>query len=76
MGVDTLELDMGVTNDGVIVVSHERGLNPDLARDAKGVYVPAPGIPYVTLTLAQVNAMTWVSSARAAPMPPISPISF
>jgi glycerophosphoryl diester phosphodiesterase len=55
MGVDTLELDMGVTKDGVIVVSHERGLNPDLARDPKGVYVPPPGIPYVTLTLAQVK---------------------
>src|SRR5262249_36377093 len=32
MGVNTLELDMGVTKDHVIVVSHERGLNPDLAR--------------------------------------------
>src|SRR5450756_745164 len=28
MGVDTLELDMGVTRDEAIVVSHERGLNP------------------------------------------------
>ena len=32
MGVDTLELDMGVTRDGIVIVSHERGLNPDLAR--------------------------------------------
>ena len=32
MGVDTLELDMGVTKDDVIVVSHERWLSPDLAR--------------------------------------------
>jgi glycerophosphoryl diester phosphodiesterase len=55
MGVDTLELDMGVTKDGVIVVSHERGLNPDLARDASGVYVPPPGIPFVRLTLAEVK---------------------
>jgi glycerophosphoryl diester phosphodiesterase len=55
MGVDTLELDMGVTRDGVIVVSHERGLNPDLARDAAGNYVPPPGIPYVKLTLAEVK---------------------
>jgi len=36
MGVDTLELDMAVTKDGVIVVSHERGLNPDLARAPDG----------------------------------------
>src|ERR1700739_3187806 len=32
MGVDTLELDIGVTSDEAIVVSHERRLNPDLAR--------------------------------------------
>jgi len=55
MGVDTLELDMGVTKDGVVVVSHERGLNPDLARAPDGRYVPAPGIPYVKLTLAEVK---------------------
>ena len=55
MGVDTLELDMGVTKDGVIVVSHERALNPDLARAPDGLYVPPPGIPYVKLTLAEVK---------------------
>ncbi len=55
LGVDTLELDMGVTKDGVIVVSHERGLNPDLARGPDGRYVPPPGIPFVTLTFAEVR---------------------
>jgi len=55
MGVDTLELDIGVTSDGAIVVSHERGLNPDLARDAKGVYVAPPGIPFVRLRLEEVR---------------------
>jgi glycerophosphoryl diester phosphodiesterase len=54
MGVDTLELDMGVTKDGVIVVSHERGLNPELARGPDGKYISA-GIPYVKLTLAEVK---------------------
>jgi glycerophosphoryl diester phosphodiesterase len=54
MGVDTLELDMGVTKDGVVVVSHERGLNPDLARAPDGKYISA-GIPYVKLTLAEVK---------------------
>jgi glycerophosphoryl diester phosphodiesterase len=54
MGVDTLELDMGVTKDGVIVVSHERGLNPDLARGPNGLYVPK-GIPYVKLSLSEVK---------------------
>ena len=55
MGVDTLELDIGVTADGALVVSHERGLNPDLARDATGAYVAAPGIPFVRLRLAEVR---------------------
>jgi glycerophosphoryl diester phosphodiesterase len=55
MGVDTLELDIGVTEDGAIVVSHERGLNPDLARNADGVYVAPPGIPFVRLRLADVK---------------------
>jgi glycerophosphoryl diester phosphodiesterase len=55
MGVDTLELDIGVTKDGAIVVSHERGLNPDLARNADGVYVAPPGIPFVQLQLEDVK---------------------
>jgi glycerophosphoryl diester phosphodiesterase len=55
MGVDTLELDIGVTQDGAIVVSHERGLNPDLARDAAGVYVPPPIVPFVRLKLEDVK---------------------
>lgn len=55
MGVNTLELDLGVTRDGVIVISHERGLNPDLARGADGNYVAAPGIPFVKLRLDEVK---------------------
>ena len=55
MGVDTLELDMGVTKDGIVVVSHERGLNPDLARAEHGRYVAAPGTPFVKLTLRRVK---------------------
>ncbi|WP_246773972.1 glycerophosphodiester phosphodiesterase [Bradyrhizobium diazoefficiens] len=55
MGVETLELDVGVTADGEVVVSHERGLNPDLARDATGAYVAAPGTPFVKLRFADVR---------------------
>jgi glycerophosphoryl diester phosphodiesterase len=55
MGVDTLELDIGVTSDQAIVVSHERGLNPDLARGADGAYVAPPGIPFVQLRLEDVK---------------------
>ena len=55
MGVDTLELDIGITSDEAIVVSHERGLNPDLARAADGLYVAPPGIPFVQLRLQDVR---------------------
>jgi glycerophosphoryl diester phosphodiesterase len=55
MGVDTLELDIGVTKDGALVVSHERGLNPDLARTPDGVYVAPPGIPFVQMRLEEVR---------------------
>lgn len=56
MGVDTLELDAGVTADGEVIISHERGLNPDLARDAGGAYVAPPGTPFVKLRLEDVRA--------------------
>jgi glycerophosphoryl diester phosphodiesterase len=41
--VDTLELDVGVTRDGVVVVYHDRTLNPDITRDQSGAFLPARG---------------------------------
>jgi glycerophosphoryl diester phosphodiesterase len=44
-GVTTLELDTGITRDGVVVVHHDLRLNPDVARlDGKWVSAPAPTI--------------------------------
>lgn len=43
IGVTTLELDCGVTKDGVVVVSHDRALNPDHTRDDKGRFLTEPG---------------------------------
>jgi glycerophosphoryl diester phosphodiesterase len=36
IGVTTLELDCAITRDGVVVVSHDSTLNPDITRDADG----------------------------------------
>jgi len=43
LGATTLELDVGVTRDGVVVVHHDRSLNPDVARGADGAWIAAPG---------------------------------
>jgi glycerophosphoryl diester phosphodiesterase len=39
LGVTTLELDVGVTRDGVVVIHHDRGLNPAIARGPDGNWV-------------------------------------
>ena len=36
IGVTTLELDVGITEDGVVVVAHDRRLNPDIVRGTDG----------------------------------------
>ncbi len=42
LGVTTLELDVGVTEDGVVVVHHDRRLDPDIARGTDGRWLRAP----------------------------------
>jgi glycerophosphoryl diester phosphodiesterase len=42
IGVSTLELDVGVSSDGVVVISHDRALNPEITRDAQGQWLTAP----------------------------------
>ena len=56
LGVTTLEMDTKVTRDGVLVVTHDSTLNPDLVRDASGEWV-RDGIPLNSLTLAEVKAL-------------------
>ena len=55
IGVNTLELDVGVTRDGVVVVHHDRGLNPAIARGADGKWV-TQATPINHLTWAQLQA--------------------
>jgi len=39
LGVDVLDVDIGVTKDGVIVASHFSYLTPELTRDANGAWL-------------------------------------
>jgi len=55
LGVDTLELDIGLSADGVPVISHDMRLNPDHTRDAQGRWLPAQGPAIHSLTVAQLQ---------------------
>jgi glycerophosphoryl diester phosphodiesterase len=56
LGVTTLELDTAVTRDGVVVISHDRTLNPDHTRDAAGRFLEAEGPAIHSLTWAELQA--------------------
>ena len=43
LGVDTLELDVAVTSDDVLVISHDLRLNPAFTRDADGQWLKTTG---------------------------------
>jgi len=55
IGVTTLELDVGMTRDGVLVVHHDLRLNPDIARDQRaGGWITAPGPLLWSLSAAEL----------------------
>lgn len=55
LGVTTLELDVGMTKDGVLVISHDPYLNPDIARDASGRFLEQRGPLIRSLTWAELQ---------------------
>jgi glycerophosphoryl diester phosphodiesterase len=55
IGVTTLETDLAVTKDGVIVLSHDPVLNPDAVRGPDGAWLSAPGPAINSLTLAELK---------------------
>lgn len=55
IGVTTLELDIGITADGVAVIHHDRALNPNTTRDTKGQWLASTGPLIRSLTLEQLQ---------------------
>jgi glycerophosphoryl diester phosphodiesterase len=55
IGVTTLEFDLGMTKDGVLVVHHDEWLNPDITRDADGNFLSQRGQAIHSLTLEEVK---------------------
>lgn len=55
-GVTTLELDIGLTADDVVVIGHDPLLNPAIVRDAAGAWLKPPTPAVRSLSLAQLRA--------------------
>jgi glycerophosphoryl diester phosphodiesterase len=55
IGVTALELDTAITKDGVIVISHDQALNPNIARDQSGKWVGNPGPLIKSLTFDELQ---------------------
>jgi glycerophosphoryl diester phosphodiesterase len=55
IGVTTLELDCAITKDGVVVVSHDPVLNPDITRGPDGKWLQKTGPAIWSLTYAELE---------------------
>jgi glycerophosphoryl diester phosphodiesterase len=54
-GVTTLEMDIAITQDDVVVISHEPALNPDITRGPDGAWLEARGPRIRDLTFAELQ---------------------
>ena len=55
IGVTTLELDVGITQDGVVVISHDPHLNPDIVRNAQGQHLTERGATIMSVPFAELQ---------------------
>jgi glycerophosphoryl diester phosphodiesterase len=56
LGATTLEMDLGISRDGHVVISHDARLNPALTRDTDGKWLDNPGPAINTLSLEELKA--------------------
>lgn len=55
LGVTTLELDVVATRDGVLVISHDPALNPEITRDSTGSFLKSTGPNIVELSFDELS---------------------
>jgi len=56
IGVTTLETDLALTSDDVLVLSHDPKLNPALTRTADGRWLPGDGPPIRSIASSELRA--------------------
>jgi glycerophosphoryl diester phosphodiesterase len=64
LGVDTLELDVHLSADGIPMVTHDPALNRDITRTEQGEWLPGPGPLVRSLTADQLRTRYRVDRAR------------
>ena len=64
VGVDTLELDVHLSADGIPMVTHDPALNRDITRTEQGDWLPGPGPLVKSLTADQLRTRYRVERAR------------
>lgn len=55
IGVTAIELDVGLSRDRAVVVTHDQRLNPDLTRGPDGSFLSGEGAAVIQLTLAELQ---------------------
>src|SRR5918993_5848072 len=55
IGVTTIETDLGITRDGVVVIAHDRRLNAALTRGPDGAWLTSAGPSIRALSLAELK---------------------
>ncbi len=55
IGVTALELDTAITKEGVIVISHDQALNPNITRNKGGKWLESPGPLIKSLSFDEVQ---------------------
>ena len=73
LGVTTVDMDIGMTKDGVLVVTHNFALNPDITKDRYGRWIKRNDIYIKNLTLAQLKTYTVGSIKPGTPYATLFP---
>ena len=56
LGVNYVDMDIGITKDGIVVITHNVSLNPDITRNNKGQWIKSKTLFIKDLTLKEAQS--------------------